>query len=526
MVRERACALLVLSMTACGGEPDPAIEPGVDASIDAAPDAMRADGGFFDVPSDAPLPTMRVLFVGNSYTYFNDLPYVIASIGEASGTPIEVEMIAVGGATLYDHFTTTGARERIEMGGLDAVVLQGQSLEAPSLTFTLEMFPDVLADTNNVWFATWARHGSQFSDPEAGPASMNDSNERGYRDAAELAGGVVARVGGAWEIARMEMPDVRLHQDDGSHPRPEGSLIAACVIHQTLTGRTPILPEATPYGLERDLAERLCALALRVTCPYEHAECDGACTRVVDDPDNCGGCGIVCEGDDPCVGGTCGCPFEGYTGCDREYCADLERDESNCGGCGIACSGGQACTGTCACPATRVYDLFGVGLPPCHMDAVGEDRLDCNAAGHDYCAAYACFTSGFAFPTGHAPVVDKVACIADTEQRTTTLTELSIHEPTCTDALTQACVTAIHRYCISEGFASGYGPIAQTETDLTVTCLPTATLYTATTETLQGFASRCAPDPVTCGIAAWSWCEAAFHPGGFGPVEPDTVVCF
>ena len=526
---ERLSFVLVI-LIACGDDAAES-DAGVDASFDAALDTMGVDGGFLDVPSDAPLPTARVLFVGNSYTYFNDLPYWVAQIGEASSTPLEVEMIAVGGATLYDHMTTTGARERIEMGGLDAVVLQGQSMEASVLTFTLEAFPEVLADTNNIWFATWARHGDFFADPDLGPASMNATNERGYQAAADLAGGVVARVGAAWELARMELPEVRLHQDDLSHPRPEGSLIAACVIHQTLTGRTPILPEPTPYGLERDLAEQLCALASRVTCPFEHAECGGECIRVVDDSDNCGGCGVVCEGEDPCVGGSCGCPYPGQSGCDREYCAYFESDESNCGGCGVECSGGEACTGSCACPASRAYRLFDLpgdpgDLATCHMDAMGEERIACNRAGHDWCSAMACFTGGVAVPTGHAPMVEKVACIEDSELRVVSLVELATHEPTCSDALTPACVTAMHRYCVGEGFVSGYGPIARTATDVSVMCLREATLYTATNETLQGFASRCEPDPITCGIAAWNWCEAAFHQGGYGPVEPDTVVCF
>ena len=196
----------------------------------------------------------------------------------------------------------------------------------------------------------------------------------------------------------------------------------------------------------------------------------------------------------------------------------------------VECSGGEACTGTCECPASRPYSLFDLSDPgdldTCHMDAVGEERLACNAAGHDYCSAMACFSTGIAVPTGHAPTVDKVACIQDSEERTVTLAELATHEATCTDALTPACVTAIHRYCIAEGFVSGHGPIAQTDDDLTITCLPTATVYPVTMEILQGFASRCVPDPVTCGIAAWNWCEAAFHSGGYGPVETDTVVCF
>lgn len=517
----RGLTFLCVLALACGDDSS-SPDASFDASFDASTDTQGFDGGL-DVGADAPAARRRVLFVGNSYTYFNDLPNVIAAIGEASSTPMDVEMIAEGGATLHQHMTSTGARERIEMGGLDAIVLQGQSMEAGSLLFTLEMFPDVLEGTNNIWFATWARHGDFFADPEAGPAFMNASNERGYRAAAEFAGGIVARVGAAWEIARMEMPEVRLHQDDLSHPRPEGSLVAACVIHQTITGRTPVLPAATPYGLERDLAEQLCALATRVTCPFETAECDGECIGIVDDPDNCGGCGVVCEGDNPCSGGTCGCP-ETQSPCNREYCAYFDSDESNCGGCGVECSGGEACTGTCECPATRVYSFFDEGLPPC--DFGGTDRIGCNEAARDYCADFACFTGGFAFPSGHAPTSEEAVCLAETEERTTTMTELATHEAGCTESLTPECVTAIHRYCISEGFVSGFGPITESDDELTVTCLPSATIYTATTETLQGFASRCMPDPVTCGIAAHNWCKAAFHDGGYGPVETDTVVCF
>lgn len=519
-------SLLLVVLVACGDD-SAGTDAGTDASIDAAIDTMGMDAGFLDVPSDAPLPPQSVLFVGNSYTYFNSLPTTISAIGDASGTPIEAEMIAVGGATLYQHLVPevgTGARERIDMGGFDAIVLQGQSMEATSLTFALEMFPEALADTNNVWFATWARHGDFFADPDAGPASMNASNERGYQAAADLTGGVVARVGAAWELARMELPEVRLHQDDLSHPRPEGSLIAACVIHQTLTGRVSVLPESTPYGLDRELAEQLCALATRVTCPFEHAECDGECIPVADDPDNCGGCGVTCEGEDPCMGGECGCRVETQSPCDREYCAYFETDERNCGGCGVECSGGEACTGTCECPATRLYGFFGESLPPCDFD--GTDRTGCLGAVRDYCADYACFSGGYGFPAGHAPTAEEVVCLSDAEERTTTLTELATHEPTCTDPLTPACVTAIHRYCIAEGFVSGFGPIEESADELTVTCLPSATLYTATTETLQGFASRCVPDPIECGIAAHNWCKAAFHEGGFGQVEPDTVVCF
>src|SRR5689334_3690663 len=55
-------------------------------------------------------PTLRVLFVGNSYTYVNDLPGTVAQIANASGfVTLEVDSVAVGGATLADQVSSTGA---------------------------------------------------------------------------------------------------------------------------------------------------------------------------------------------------------------------------------------------------------------------------------------------------------------------------------------------------------------------------------------------------------------------------------
>src|SRR5687767_8904618 len=67
----------------------PAIDSG--PPIDTGP---RVDAG--------PPPTVRALFVGNSYTFFNELPTVVREIGAASGVNLEVEMIAPGGARLAD----------------------------------------------------------------------------------------------------------------------------------------------------------------------------------------------------------------------------------------------------------------------------------------------------------------------------------------------------------------------------------------------------------------------------------------
>src|SRR5262249_39693411 len=72
--------------------------------------------------------TTRVLFIGNSYTYFNNLPEVFARLAEAGhGGKIETTMVAPGGWRLKDHWEKGTGRGLLESGNWDFVVLQEQS---------------------------------------------------------------------------------------------------------------------------------------------------------------------------------------------------------------------------------------------------------------------------------------------------------------------------------------------------------------------------------------------------------------
>ncbi len=77
-----------------------------------------------------PRRSVRVLFVGNSYTAYNDLPWVTKQLAlSVPGTkPLEVASVALMGATLKEHWEDGFALRRIREGGpWDYVVLQGQS---------------------------------------------------------------------------------------------------------------------------------------------------------------------------------------------------------------------------------------------------------------------------------------------------------------------------------------------------------------------------------------------------------------
>lgn len=82
--------------------------------------------------------------------------------------------------------------------------------------------------------------------------------------------------------------------------------------------------------------------------------CDGYCTPLNEDYENCGACGNVCTGSTPyCNDGVCSQCLPGLVAC-GSACVDLYADHNNCGACGNVCSGATpyCIGGVCGnCPA-------------------------------------------------------------------------------------------------------------------------------------------------------------------------------
>src|SRR5262249_10292530 len=94
------------------------------------------------------------------------------------------------------------------------------------------------------------------------------------------------------------------------------------------------------------------AACLHGECIYDcvtgAVDCNGTCTFLGSDPDNCGACGNVCPAP-YCDQGECfdpGCA-PGLTYC-QGHCTDLNWDHNNCGACNHQCASNEACAGgTC-----------------------------------------------------------------------------------------------------------------------------------------------------------------------------------
>ncbi|HEV2293828.1 MAG TPA: hypothetical protein VGR35_08220 [Tepidisphaeraceae bacterium] len=180
---------------------------------------------------------MRVLFIGNSYTFYNGgVDAVLQALARAAGRNFHCSASTSGGKTLEWHWEEGDARSAIARGGWDYVVLQEFStrpIENPELMFEFGRKFDAeikAAGAETVFFLTWAR----FHQPENQRVIT-----RAYNKLAFELGALVAPVGPAFERVLDLRPSIRLHTPDRSHPSEAGTYLAACVFYATLTGDSP-----------------------------------------------------------------------------------------------------------------------------------------------------------------------------------------------------------------------------------------------------------------------------------------------
>lgn len=200
--------------------------------------------------------TLRVLWVGNSYTYFHDLPKIVEQLAAEQGQPLAVTPVVKGGERFKGHLSNPRLQELLKQGGWDFVVLQEQSTlpAGPTAEVAKEVYPyahtlDSLAhaaspDVHVVYYMTWGHRNGSIYDMW-GDYPMYKSYEgmqmrltTSYIEMAYSNGGRCAPVGIAWRVVRSEHPDINLYEPDNFHPSLAGSWLAANALTATILGRT------------------------------------------------------------------------------------------------------------------------------------------------------------------------------------------------------------------------------------------------------------------------------------------------
>lgn len=182
----------------------------------------------------------KVLFVGNSYTYFWNLPQQVAAMAKSRDLTIDTWQSTSGGTSLAQHWRGEKKLESLPMirtGKYDAVVLQDFSMQALNAPDTLLQYGQQFATEAKATgarvflYLTWARAFDPY---------MQATITAKYKELAELCGATIVPVGPAWERARSLRPDLPLYDPDQSHPSPTGTYLAACVFYGVFTGQSPV----------------------------------------------------------------------------------------------------------------------------------------------------------------------------------------------------------------------------------------------------------------------------------------------
>jgi len=207
----RAFLILLLSLASCSG-----------GSVGVEPPPP---------PPEAPL---RVLFIGNSLTYFNDLPGTVAELAASMHSTIEVAFVAEPNLALIDHVNgESNALETIDNSHWDYVVMQQGPSAWPLSRDTLIIGARLLdahvreAGGRSGLFMVW---------PESSRFGVFDDVRESYRAAAVAVQGLFLPAGEGWRAAWAADPQLMLYGPDGYHPSELGTYVAALVIYEGITG--------------------------------------------------------------------------------------------------------------------------------------------------------------------------------------------------------------------------------------------------------------------------------------------------
>lgn len=194
--------------------------------------------------------SVRILWIGNSFTFYNDVPKMVEDMAKLNGIPVSTTRVLKGGESFKGHLQNPELTKQLEKGGWDYVVMQEfSSTPAYSTKYVAEnILPyaaeiDSLAkkysnDVETIYYMTW---GHKNGNTRQTDYPLDDSYElmqerifTTYTDMAYENGGTVAPVGVAWRNVRKNHPEIELYIEDNFHPSLEGSYLAALTLLGTM----------------------------------------------------------------------------------------------------------------------------------------------------------------------------------------------------------------------------------------------------------------------------------------------------
>ena len=192
-------------------------------------------------------PEQTVLFIGNSRTFYHEMPEMVRRIADSAGysEKLRIAMHAPPGESLSDHWANPQVHSLLAEGW-DHVVLQVQSGEQLSDTYSGQLWQTASrlikeaqgAGSVPAMFVTW-RYTDQCSDdlglPSSAYANMHQNIQYQHARLAQTTGVDLVNVGQVWERLQYQRAGFSLYEDC-NHPSIYGSYLSALMFYGYLTG--------------------------------------------------------------------------------------------------------------------------------------------------------------------------------------------------------------------------------------------------------------------------------------------------
>lgn len=170
---------------------------------------------------------VKVLFIGNSLTYSNDLPALVKEHAKQKGIKVQTKVIAFPNYAIEDHWNDGQVQKAIASGKYDFLVIQqGPSSQSDGRKMLIEYGEkyDSLCQLNEAklcYFMVW---------PSLHYFHTFDGVIKNYRDAAAANNAILLPVGEVWKDYIDSTKNNEYYSSDGFHPSLKGSQVAAEVI--------------------------------------------------------------------------------------------------------------------------------------------------------------------------------------------------------------------------------------------------------------------------------------------------------
>ena len=193
---------------------------------------------------------MKILFIGNSYTYYNDMPKIFENLANENGKSVYAFAVTKGGRNLYENLDPCDENfKKIEdftkSEKCDILFLQEQSYLPIKDFEAFQKGASALGRKVNakrtVLYATWGRkEGCKLlSELMLSSAEMTYALHENYKRLATEMGAELSPVGLCFKYISLKYPEHELYNQDLSHPSYFGSAVAAVCHYYTVFGEMP-----------------------------------------------------------------------------------------------------------------------------------------------------------------------------------------------------------------------------------------------------------------------------------------------